>query len=87
MRIERRPFTRIGVQEWNGAECASLLEGVAQPTWRAAVSWRHDSEDVMWRADESDLPPGAPVKPAGVLPETPELPGDWWATLNASLDA
>jgi hypothetical protein len=41
----------------------------------------------MWRADEMDLLPGKPVKPGGVLTEAPELPGEWWAALNSSLDA
>lgn len=62
MRIERRPFTRIGSQGWNGAECAALLTGVAQPAWRAAVSWRDEGDAVMWRADETDLLPAPPVK-------------------------
>jgi hypothetical protein len=87
VRIERRPFARIGVQGWNGAECASLLEDVAQPRWKASVSWRDDSEGVMWRADESELLPGTPVKPGGVLTEAPKLPGEWWGGFNTSLDA
>lgn len=87
VRIERRPFVRIGVQGWNGAECAALLEGVAQPVWRAAVSWRDEGDAVMWRADETDLLPGEPVKPGGVLTEDPGLTDAWWAGLNASLDA
>lgn len=41
----------------------------------------------MWRADEMGLLPGMPVKPGGVLTDTPELPGEWWAALNSSLDA
>lgn len=87
VRIERRPFARIGVQGWNGAESAALLAGVAQPVWRSAMSWRDDAEGVMWRADEMGLLPGEPVKPGGVLTEAPELPGEWWAALNSSLDA
>lgn len=75
------------MQEWNGAECAALLVGVAQPTWWSAVSWRDDAEGVMWRADEMDLLPDTPVKSGGVLTEAPELPSDWWSTLNSSLDA
>lgn len=87
VRIERRPFARIGVQGWNGTESAALLAGVDQPTWRSGVSWRDDAESVMWRADEMGLLPGKPVKPGGVLTEAPELPGEWWAALNSSLDA
>jgi hypothetical protein len=40
----------------------------------------------MWRADETELLPGAPIGTA-VLSEAPELPNEWWAALNASLDA
>jgi hypothetical protein len=87
VRIERRPFARIGAQGWNDAECAALLAGVTQPTWWSAVSWRDDADGVMWRADETDLLPGTPVMSGGVLGEAPELPGEWWETLNSSLDA
>lgn len=41
----------------------------------------------MWRADETDLLPGEPVKPGGVLTEDPCLVAEWWAALNGSLDA
>ena len=41
----------------------------------------------MWRADETDLLPGQPVKPGGVLTEDPGLTDGWWVGLNASLDA
>nr|WSX78339.1 hypothetical protein OH826_33555 [Streptomyces sp. NBC_00899] len=87
VRIERRAFGRIGAQGWNGAECAALLEGVAQPAWCAAVSWRDADDAVMWRADESELLPGEPTKPGGVLTQDPGLTDEWWAGLNASLDA
>jgi hypothetical protein len=87
VRIERRPFARIGGQGWNGAECAALLEGVVQPMWRSAVSWRDDAEAIMWRADETDLLPGAPVQPGGVLTGDPGLTREWWKALNSSLDA
>lgn len=87
VRIERRPIVRISAQGWNGAECAAPLEGVAQPAWRAAVSWRDEHDAVMWRADETDLLPGDPVKPGGVLTENPGLTDKWWAGLNTSLDA
>lgn len=40
----------------------------------------------MWRADETELLPGAPVGTA-VLSEGPKLPDEWWQALNASLDA
>lgn len=87
VRIERRPLVRIGGQGWNGAECAALLEGVVQPVWRSAVSWRDPDDAVMWRADETDLLPGEPVRPGGVLTADPGLTDAWWQALNSSLDA
>ncbi len=48
--------------------------------------WRDSDEAVMWRADETDLLPGAPVGNA-VLSEDPALSDEWWEGLNASLDA
>ncbi|MFC9927175.1 hypothetical protein [Streptomyces sp. NPDC127190] len=86
VRIERRPLDKIGDQGWNGTECAARLDGVARPAWHGCVVWRDADEPVMWRADETDLLPAAPVGNA-VLSEAPELPGEWWAGLNASLDA
>jgi len=87
VRIERRPVSRIREQGWNGAESAALLEGVIQPAWRAAVSWRGEDDAAMWRADEHDLLLSAPVKPGGVLTDEPVLPDEWWAALNGTLDA
>ncbi|MFF4714932.1 hypothetical protein ACFY2V_26540 [Streptomyces eurythermus] len=86
VRVERRPLGKIPGQGWNGAECAARLEGVARPAWRGCVVWRDADEAVMWRADETDLLPGAPVGNA-VPSEDPELPDEWWDGLNASLDA
>ncbi|CAL9501268.1 hypothetical protein SUDANB178_03404 [Streptomyces sp. enrichment culture] len=48
--------------------------------------WRDSDEAVMWRADETDLLPGAPVGNA-VLSGDPALSDEWWEGLNASLDA
>ncbi|RAY14603.1 hypothetical protein DPM19_12610 [Actinomadura craniellae] len=87
VRIERRITAKIGAQGWNGAECAAVLRDVAMPVWRAGASWREPSGEVMWRADEMELLPALPVKPAGVLTADPGLPEDWWAGLNSSLDA
>lgn len=87
VRIERRPFARIGGQGWNGTECAALLEGVVQPVWRSAVSWRDDADAAMWRADETGLIPGPPVQPGGVLTEDPALNDEWWQAVNSTLDA
>ncbi|MBL3805915.1 hypothetical protein [Streptomyces sp. BRB081] len=86
VRIERRPLARITDQGWNGAEWATRLDGVAQPAWQGCVVWRDANEPVMWRADETDLLPAAPVGNA-VLSEAPELSDEWWDGLNASLDA
>jgi hypothetical protein len=87
VRIERRGIARIHEQGWNGTECAAILEGVVQPQWFASVAWRDPAEAVMWRADETEVLPGEPVKPGGVLTADPGLPSAWWEALNASLDA
>ncbi|MFB0616111.1 hypothetical protein [Streptomyces sp. AGS-58] len=86
VRIERRLPDKITDQGWNGAECAARLDGVAQPAWRGCLVWRDTNEQVMWRADETDLSPAAPVGNA-ILSEAPELSDEWWDGLNASLDA
>ncbi|MEE6271195.1 hypothetical protein V2E29_36870 [Streptomyces diastatochromogenes] len=86
VRIERRRFDKIGSQGWNGTECAALLEGVAKPQWHRSVAWRQPAEAVMWRADETDLLPDAPVG-SSVLAADPALPDDWWQAFNRSLDA
>jgi hypothetical protein len=87
VRIERRGLDKIGVQGWNGTECAALLEGVVQPAWLGCVVWRDaDEPPVMWRADETGLLPGPPIGTA-VLSEAPKLTDEWWQGLNASMDA
>ncbi|MFJ2774679.1 hypothetical protein [Streptomyces sp. NPDC087300] len=86
IRIERRGLDKIGVQGWNGTECAARLEGIAQPLWRGCVVWPDADEPVMWRADETELLPSAPVGNA-ILSEDPELQDTWWQAFNASLDA
>ncbi|MFJ6568797.1 hypothetical protein ACIQNU_15355 [Streptomyces sp. NPDC091292] len=86
VRIERRRFDKIGGQGWNGTECAALLEGVAVPQWHRGAAWREPDGAVMWRADETDLLPGAPIG-SSVLADDPHLSHDWWQALNASLDA
>nr|WP_030992841.1 hypothetical protein [Streptomyces sp. NRRL S-1813] len=87
VRLERRPLARVDGQGWNGTEAAAALEGVAMPRWLAGVAWRDASGEAMWRADETNLLPGAPVKPGGTLTVDPQLPGAWWGQLNRSLDA
>ncbi|MFG2514308.1 hypothetical protein [Streptomyces sp. NPDC048584] len=86
VRIERRLPEKIAGQGWNGTECAARLEGVARPAWHGCLVWREASGPVMWRADETDLLPGAPVGTA-ILSQAPELPEEWWTALNSSLDA
>lgn len=85
VRVERRLLSKIPEQGWNGTEAAANLDGVAQPTWQGCVVWRDPDKPVMWRADETDLLPDAPVGSA-ILSEAPGLPDDWWEALNASLD-
>ncbi|MFF4606114.1 hypothetical protein ACFY12_25660 [Streptomyces sp. NPDC001339] len=86
VRVERRRFDKIGSQGWNGTECAALLEGVAKPQWHRGAAWRQPGEAVMWRADETDLLPGAPVG-SSVLAAAPALTDRWWQAFNRSLDA
>jgi hypothetical protein len=86
VRIERRLLDKIPDQGWNGTECAARLEGVAQPEWRGCVVWRDANGPVMWRADETELLPGAPIGTA-VLSGAPTLPDQWWEALSTSLDA
>ncbi|MFI5751051.1 hypothetical protein ACIBBE_35260 [Streptomyces sp. NPDC051644] len=86
VRIERRGLDRIGVQGGDGTASAEALLGIAKPAWLAGVAWRDETEAVMWRADETELLPGPPVGSA-VVAEGPQLSDEWWAALNASLDA
>ncbi|RLV09078.1 hypothetical protein CTZ27_07745 [Streptomyces griseocarneus] len=86
VRIERRRFEKIGGQGWNGTECAALLEGVAKPQWHRGAAWRQPGDSVMWRADETDLLPGAPIGNSALATE-PSLPDTWWQAFNTSLDA
>ncbi|WP_435598203.1 hypothetical protein [Streptomyces anulatus] len=86
VRVERRGLDRIGVQGGDGIASAEALSGIAKPAWLAGVAWRDKTDPVMWRADETELLPGAPVGNA-VLAEEPQLSGEWWASMNASLDA
>ncbi|WP_435599781.1 hypothetical protein [Streptomyces sp. C10-9-1] len=86
VRIERRGLDRIGVQGGDGTGSAEALSDVAKPAWFAAVAWRDETDPVMWRADETELLPAAPVGNA-VLTKQPALSEEWWAGLNSSLDA
>ncbi|MEJ8652791.1 hypothetical protein WKI65_33195 [Streptomyces sp. MS1.AVA.3] len=86
VRIERRGLDRIGVQGGDGTASAEALRGIAKPAWFAGVAWRDETEPVMWRADETELLPGAPVGSA-VVADDPRLSKEWWAAMNASMDA
>ncbi|NUK23787.1 hypothetical protein [Streptomyces lunaelactis] len=86
VRIERRGLDRIGVQGGDGTASAEALRGIAKPAWLAGIAWRDEMERVMWQADETELLPGAPVSGA-VVTEDPRLSEEWWAAMNASLDA
>lgn len=86
VRIERRLLDKIGDQGWNGTESAARLTGVIQPAWHQCAVWRDPHDEAMWRADETDLLPGAAVG-TSVLAEDPKLSDEWWQSLNASLDA
>ncbi|QKV95983.1 hypothetical protein HUT19_33145 [Streptomyces sp. NA02950] len=86
VRIERRELDRIGVQGGDGTASAEALRGIAKPAWLAGVAWRDEVEPVMWLADETGLLPGAAVGSA-VVAEDPKVTEEWWASLNASLDA
>lgn len=86
VRIERRGLDRIGVQGGDGTASAEALHGIAKPAWLAGVAWRDEREPVVWRADETELLPAAPVGSAVVTKE-PWLSEEWWTAMNASLDA
>lgn len=86
VRIERRGLDRFGVQGGDGTASAEALRGIAKPAWLAGVAWRDEAEPVMWRGDETALLPGAPVGSA-VVAQDPHLSEEWWASLNASLEA
>lgn len=86
VRIERRGLDRIGVHGGDGTATAEALYGIAKPAWFAGVAWRDEADPVMWRAEETGLLPGAPVGSA-VVSKAPKLSEEWWASLNASLDA
>lgn len=87
VRIEMRRAEKMAGQGFNGPEAAGVLTGIAKPAWRASVAWAEPETGLMWRADETDLVTAAPIKPGGILTADPQLPGIWWDTLNASLDA
>jgi len=88
LRIEARLTSKIAAQgqSGNGMEAADLLHGISKPAWYRAVSWRDPADDTIWRVDEVELVPVAPVQ-RGPLRDDVELADEWWTALNRSLDA
>jgi hypothetical protein len=87
VRIEMRRLEKMTGQGFNGPEAAAVLTGIAKPAWHASIAWAEPETGLMWRADETDLVPDAPIKPGGILAVDPQLSPAWWSTLGASLDA
>jgi hypothetical protein len=88
VRIEVRQLAKIAAQGQpaNGVEAAELLSGIAKPTWYGVLSWLDETSATVWRADEVQFVPAAPVRSRGSLRDAPELPDAWWEALNTSLD-
>jgi hypothetical protein len=80
-------MARARGQSFDGLQAAGSLTGVAKPAWHASCVWDDPAHGWMWRADEIDLVTARPIKPGGTLIAAPDLSDQWWATLNASLDA
>lgn len=87
VRIEQQPMARYIDRGNNGPERAMLLHGVAKPRWHQGFSWIDPSAERMWRADETDYVVARHVIPWGHLRTYPNVPDQWWADLNSSLDA
>ncbi|MYR34830.1 hypothetical protein GTW20_21880 [Nocardiopsis alba] len=87
VRIQWRRTTRMNGQAWTGAECASVLTGVAKPRLRRSVRWQDDARDAVWRADEMTAVRSPVVSGNGSITHDPHLDDAWWAELKTSLDA
>ncbi|MFB7474316.1 hypothetical protein [Kitasatospora sp. NPDC056184] len=83
-RVERRPWARAREQGWGGFAATAALAGVAMPRWYGSTTWQDPDDRAIWHADETSLLPELPVG-AAVTAVDPELPDDWWRSLNASL--
>ncbi|MEU4586611.1 hypothetical protein AB0F92_31825 [Kitasatospora aureofaciens] len=84
VRVERRPWPRAREQGWGGVEAAAVLAGVAMPRWYGSATWQDPDDRAIWHVDETSLLPELPVG-AAVVTVDPELPDEWWRSLNASL--
>jgi hypothetical protein len=87
VRIEARPLEKLYGQGFNGTEAAAAVSGVAKPTWHASFAWYQPEDQLMWRADETDLVTATVIKRVGTLTKAPELSEQWWSTLSNSLNA
>lgn len=83
VRMELRGLERIDGQGW-GLEAATILRDVPVPAWHAGTSWHDPARNAMWRADETDLVPQAPV---GRASAASDLPGTWWESLRTAMAA
>jgi len=87
VRVQWRRPSKIYGPAWAGAECASMVRGVAKPDWFQTASWRDDTRGVVWRVDEMELVSSAVINSTGVIGIEPELPESWWVSLKTSLAA
>ncbi|WP_344971726.1 aminoglycoside phosphotransferase [Salinactinospora qingdaonensis] len=87
VRLQRRSVFSMNGQSWTGAECASVLQGVAKPELLRSVRWRDDDREAVWRADEMTLVDSAVISPNGSVTADPQLPDAWWSGLATSLAA
>lgn len=85
VRLQVWPADHPSVDQVPGVVAASALVGVPLPGWYRGVRWEADG--LVWRADELDLIPQAPVIPAGTLTTDPGLSDHWWRELARALDA
>ncbi|MGQ0775550.1 MAG: hypothetical protein ACT4NY_14215 [Pseudonocardiales bacterium] len=87
VRVQWRRPSKIYGPAWAGAECASVLRGVAKPDWFQTASWRDDPRGVVWRIDEMELVSSPAINSTGVIATELELSESWWASLRKSLAA
>ncbi|SBW24696.1 aminoglycoside phosphotransferase [Candidatus Protofrankia californiensis] len=87
VRIQWRRAWMINGPAWTGAECASVLRGVAKPDLLRSVRWRDDTRGMVWRADEMELILSPAVSGSGVVGTEPALSESWWKSLQNSFAA